>query len=213
MEINVKGQGKKSFKPDQIVFDINITNVYSKYEEALIKGEEIVLEFLNEMKQFDFNFEDFKTTNYQIRDEIGYRGSDHKKIGIRYSRGLKLKFDYDMEKMSKMVEVTSKLKNAPKINVRYSLKDKKSAEMELFADAYQNAKRQADLIAQSAGLKVVKCEKTSINEECVSYYSRTCSENAMLAKCSSSASEIMAQTYTPEDITVEQEIYCVFIAE
>ena len=40
MEINVKGQGEKSYKPDQILFDINISNVYSKYEEALVKGEE-----------------------------------------------------------------------------------------------------------------------------------------------------------------------------
>lgn len=212
MEINVKGEGAKSFKPDQIVFDINVSNVYSKYEEALIKGEESVLEFLNLMKDFGFEFEDFKTTNYQIRDEIEYKGNEHKKVGVRYSRGLNLKFDYDMSKMSKMVEATSKLKNAPKINVRYGLKDTKAAEMELFYDAYHNAKRQAELIASAAGLKVVRCEKTSIEDERRNYYSKTCySEKMCIA--SSSASENMAKTYTPEDIVVEQEIYCVFIAE
>ena len=115
--------------------------------------------------------------------------------------------------MTKMVEVLSKLKNAPRINVRYGLKDKKSAEMELLSDAYKNAKRQADLLAQAAGLKVVKCAKTSINEIDGSYYSRTCYDGAKYCKASSSASENMAQTYTPEDILVEQEIYCVFIAE
>ena len=213
MEINVKGLGEKTFNPDQIVFDINISNIYSNYEEALAKGEESVLGVLKEMKQFGFSFEDFKTVNYQIRDEIEYKGNEHKKIGVRYTRGLNLKFDYDIVKMTKMVEVLSKLKNAPRINVRYGLKDKKSAEMELLSDAYKNAKRQADLLAQAAGLKVVKCAKTSINEIDGSYYSRTCYDGAKYCKASSSVSETMAQTYTPEDILVEQEIYCVFIAE
>lgn len=213
MEINVRGQGEKSFKPDQIVFEINISNVYSKYEEALTKGEESVLEFLNLMKDFGFNFENFKTVRYQIRDEVNYSDKERKKIGVRYSRELKLKFDYDIIKMSKIIETISKLKNAPNVNVRYGLKDRKTAEMELFTDAYQNAKRQADIIANAAGLKVVKCAKSSFENDCNSYYSETRYEKACMTKNYSSTSDIMAQTYIPEDIKVEQEIYCVFIAE
>lgn len=213
MEINVNGQGEKSFKPDQIMLNVNISNVYSNYEEALIKGEECVLEFLELMKQFGFSFEDFKTVNYQIRDEIEYKGNEHKKVGVRYTRGLNLKFDYDILKMSKMIEVSSKLKSAPKINVRYGLKNTKKAEMELFSDAYLNAKMQADIIASAAGLKVVKCAKTSISENSHNYYSKTSYEGEKMCKCSFSVSEIMAMTYIPEDIIVEQEIFCVFITE
>ena len=213
MEIKVKGQGEKRFKPDQIGFDVNISNVYSNYEEALAKGEESVLEFLNEMKAFGFDFEDFKTVNYQIRDEMVYKNNVYTKVGVRYTRGLNLKFDYDIAKMAKMVEVASKMENAPRINVRYGLKDVKTAEMELFADAYQNAKRQADLIAQAAGLKVVRCEKVNIDEDYGDYYSNTCYDGAMMSKSSSSAGENMAKTYTPDDICVEKEIFCVFIAE
>lgn len=215
MEINVMGQGEKSYKPDQIVFDINISNVYKNYEEALVKGEESVLEFLNEMKAFGFESQDFKTINYQIKDETEYKDNNYRKIGVRYIRSLTLKFDYDMKKMSEMVEISSKLKNAPRISVRYSLKDKKTAEMQLFTDAYQNAKKQADIIANAAGLKVVRCAKTSIGEEDNNYYSRTSYEcnDKIMCKSSASASEMMAQTYTPQDIVVEQQIFCVFIAE
>lgn len=215
MEINIIGQGEKRYKPDQIMFDINISNVYKNYEEALVKGEESVLEFLNEMKTFGFDFQDFKTVNYQIKDEIEYKDNNYRKIGVRYIRSLSLKFDYDIKKMSQMVEVSSKLKNAPKINVRYGLKDTKTAEMQLFTDAYQNAKKQADIIANAADLKVVKCAKTSLNKDNNNYFSRT-SYNGnveMLGKCSARASDIMEQTYTPQDIVVEQQIFCVFIAE
>lgn len=212
MEINVIGQGEKVYKPDQIVFDINISNVYKNYEEALVKGEESVLEFLNEMKAFGFEFQDFKTVNYIIKDETEYKNNVYRKIGTKYSRDLKLKFDYDMKKMSEMVEVASKLKNAPRINVRYGLKDSKTAEIQLFTDAYQNARKQADIIANAAGLKVVRCAKTSMEKESNNYYSRTNYASCeMLSKCS--ASEIMEQTYTPQDIVVDQEIFCVFIAE
>lgn len=215
MEINVIGQGEKSYKPDLIVLDINISNVYKNYEEALAKGEESVLEFLKEMKTFGFEFEDFKTTNYQIKDEMVYKNNEYKKIGVRYSRGLSLKFDYNIKKLSEIVEASSKLKNAPRINVRYGLKDTKTAEMQLFTDAFQNAKRQAEIIANSAGLKVVRCEKTSMEKENNHYYSKTSFnyEDRMMCKASSSASEIMETTYTPQDILVEQQIFCVFIAE
>ena len=215
MEINVIGQGEKSYKPDQIVFDINISNVYKNYEEALVKGEESVLEFLNEMKAFGFEFQNFKTVNYQIKDETEYKDNAYRKIGVRYIRGLTLKFDYDMKKMSEMIEASSKLKNAPRINVRYGLKDSKTAEMQLFTDAYQNAKKQADIIANAAGLKVVRCAKTSIGEENNNYFSRTSYDHndKMMSKCSAGASDIMERTYTPQDIVVEQEIFCVFIAE
>lgn len=213
MEINVIGQGEKVYKPDQIVFDVNISNVYKNYEEALVKGEESVLEFLNEMKAFGFEFQDFKTVDYRIKDETEYKNNVYKKIGTRYTRSLMLKFDYDMKKMSKMIEVASKLKNAPKIIVRYGLKDTKTAEIQLFTDAYKNAKKQADIIADAAGLKVVRCAKTSMEKENNNYYSRTNFASCeMMHKCSST-SEIMEQTYTPQDIIVEQEIFCVFIAE
>ena len=214
MEIYVRGEGEKSFQPDQIVFDIEISNVYSSYEVALIKGEESVLEFLNLMKGFGLNFEDFKTVRYQIRDEIDYSGKERKKTGVRYLRELKLKMDFDIVKMSKIIEASSKLKNAPKMSVRYGLKDTKTAERELYVDAYQNAKMQADIIASAGGLKVVKCAKSSFNNIENSFYSESRYESGCLEKrCCSSASDIMAQTYIPDDIVVEQEIYCVFIAE
>lgn len=213
MEINVVGNGEKIYQPDQIMFDINISGVYKNYEEALAKGEESVLAFLNEMRAFGFELKDFKTVSYQIRDEIIYKDGFNKKIGVRYSRNLNLKFDYDIKKMAEMIETASKLKNAPKINVRYCLKDTKTAEMQLFTDAYQNAKKQADIIANAAGLKVVRCAKTSINAEDNSYCSATFAGTDKMMKCSSTTSEVMTKTYTPQDIIVEQQLFCVFIAE
>ena len=116
--------------------------------------------------------------------------------------------------MSKIIEASSKLKNAPKMSVRYGLKDTKTAERELYVDAYQNAKIQADIIASAGGLKVVKCAKSSFKNIENSFYSESRYEYGCLEKrCCSSASDIMAQTYIPDDIVVEQEIYCVFIAE
>lgn len=212
MEINVMGQGEKSYKPNQIVLDINISNVYKNYEDALVKGEESVLEFLKKMQTFGFGLEDFKTVNYQIRDEILFKKDKREKVGVRYTRGLNLKFDYDIKRMSEIIETSSKLKNAPQIKIGYRYKDTKTAEMELFADAYQNAKNQADIIANAAGLKVVRCARTNIENENNDYYRRSCYEGVMTKECAS-ACDIMAQTYTPQDIVVTQQIFCVFVAE
>ena len=213
MEINVIGQGEKKFKPNQIVMCIRISNVYSNYQKALLNGEENVLEFLNEMKQFDLKIEDFKTVRYNIKDEVKYCNHENKKVGVRYDRELELILDFNIEKMSKIIEFSSKLKNAPNISIKYGLQDTRTAEMELFADAYSNAKRQADLIASAAGLKVVKCIKANVNDSCDNYYSSSGYQCAAMKEGCSRASEILAQTYIPEDIVVEQEIHCVFIAE
>lgn len=213
MEINVKGLGEKKYRPDQIVLNINITNVYENYEKAVNNGEESVLCFLNKMKQFDLTFEDFKTVRYNIKDELKYCGHQNKKVGVRYERVLQLIMDFNIQKMSNIIEVSSKIKNAPCIDIKYGLKDTRTAEMELFADAYFNAKKQADLIANAAGLTVVKCIKTNVEDTCDNYYRSASYQGAVMCESCSRASDIIAKTYFPEDIFVEQEIYCVFVAE
>lgn len=213
MEIYVSGEGSKSFKPDQIVLNINLSKVCKTNAQALLEGEQIVLNFLNLMQSFDFKKEDFKTVEYIVRDETKYENGKHIKIGVRYSRGLRLKFDFDIEKMSKILSKSAKLDDAPRIRVDYSLKDEKSAKAELFKDAYLDAKMQADMIADAAGLKIIKCLKASFSDDNEGFVARSCFERGIAKTSSYDVEELIAQTYTPNDITVRQNLYCVFVAE
>ena len=217
MEIEVLGYAEKGFKVDQMELDISISNIYANYEEALSRGEEVVLDFLTLMKQFGFSFEDFKTSVHKIQDELRYKGNDYKKIGVRYTRNLTLEFDYDILKMSKIIEMVSKLRYAPTIKVKYGLKDTMVAEKEVFAEAYQNAKWQAELIAASSGYKDIKCKSADVNECKRNYYSGSNGGLELLCRrrddSTSSSSENMSKTFYPEDIVLKQSIKCVFIAE
>lgn len=213
MEIYVSGAGEKSFKPDQIVMSINLSKVCKTNAQALLEGEQIVLNFLNLMQNFDFKKEDFKTIEYSVRDEVKYENGKSTKIGVRYSRGLRLKFDFDIEKMSKILSKSAKLDDAPRIRVDYALKDEKSAQAELFKDAYLDAKMQADMIADAAGLKVTKCLKASFSDDNEGFVTRASFERGMAKTSSYDVEELIAQTYTPNDITVKQNLYCVFVAE
>ena len=213
MEICVCGEGSKKFQPDQIILNISLTKVCKTNAQAMLEGEQVVLNFLNLMQNFDFKKEDFKTVEYIVRDETKYDNGKSTKIGVRYTRGLRFSFDFDIEKMSKILSKSSKLDDAPRIRIDYALKDEKTAKAELFKDAYLDAKLQADMIADASGLKVTKCLKASFSDDNEGFIARANFERGIAKTSSYDVEEMIAQTYTPNDITVRQNLYCIFEAE
>ena len=69
--------------------------------------------------------------------------------------------DYDMEKLSKLMEKTSAFDDAPAYRIDFAIKDEKSAEEELLKLAYKDAEMQAKFIASASGKELKDCVKVS----------------------------------------------------
>ena len=219
MDIVVMGKGKVNFKPDQIVINFDFNVKEKTYEQVLQQGTAGVEKYLNLLLSLGFKKEDFKTRSFRVSENREY--DNMKRIyvskGFVFNQSARIKFDYDMEKLSQLMEKTSAFDDAPAYRIDFAIKDEKSAEEELLKLAYKDAEMQAKFIASASGKELKDCVKVSFEpfDEKLTSESRLGSNEMMYcAKASARAVSDSIQTvFVPEDVVVEKEIYCLFVTK
>lgn len=218
MDIMVQGVGTKSFTPNLIVVSFSFRTLKKDYESALAEGVKNVENYLELLKKLGFDKKDVKTLSFRVAENRVYNESTRKydQDGFIFTQNAELKFDYDMKRMSKLMEETSKLKNAPSCNLDFSIKDSKQAEEDLIELAYKEAEFQAKAIAKASGKTLKECVKVSFKpfEAEITSRSRYDADYACKAKmCASSAAESIQNIFVPEDVELSHSLYCLFVAE
>lgn len=219
MEIIVQGIGEKNFKPNQVVLNFDFRTNSTNYNSALELGVKNVAEYLELLISMGFAKEDFKTQSFRVSEDRHYDEETRKyvKDGFVFSQCAKLMFDFDMTKLSILMEKTATLKNPPIYRIVFNVKDDKKATEELLGLAYENALFQATAIAKASGTAIVKCNRISFapfdaSDNC----SNSMLDGAVMRKascCSDRTSETIQNTFIPEDVELSTSVFCEFYAE
>ena len=222
MDIMVEGRAKRTYKADEVEIRFEFKTTRVTYEMAVEDGSKNVESFINDvLLKMDFSKEDMKTQSFRVYEEINYNYQLQKeeKLGFTYSQCAILKFDYSIEKVAEMISKVCKISNPPKYFLNFSLKDKESAKNEVLADAYLNAKKKAQVIANVAELSLKSCVKTDFKPFTEKVISNTNLEApAILGKAYSVEQANMVKgsiqtSFTPQDIEISETIYCLWLAE
>jgi len=218
VEIIVEGKGTNFFTANQVILNLNFITKGSTYEDVLDSGSKSVELFVNKiLEKNKFTSSDMKTRNFVIREETKYNEITRKyeTDGYSYNQNAVLKFDYDKEKMTKIMEEISKLDNPPLYQINFGIEDEKECRRNILKDAYIDALNQAKAIADAAGLKLNQCVKVDFKPFTTSYISQTnFSSDMMYAKSMNiSASDAINKTFTPEDIELTETLYCLWTTE
>ena len=218
MEIIVEGLGCKYFTPNQIILNFNFVTKGQSYEEVLKKGSSNVELFINGiLLQSGFSKNDLKTRNFIIKEETKYNNETNKyePNGFSYNQHALLKFDYNKDRLSELMENIATLTNPPTYQINFGLKDEKIAKKEVLKYAYQDAEEQAIIIADAAGKTLKRCIKVDFKPFDTTYISESNLDYSLTtdAKTIRTVSEVISNTFTPEDIKVTENLYCLWIAE
>lgn len=221
MDIVVQGKACKCYKPDEVTIKLEFYTNEKTYEDALKKGTAEVKLFINEvLEKMSFDKEDLKTTSLKIYEEkkFDYNKQEEIKLGFSYKQNAILKFDYDIEKISDFIERMSKLENNPNYTFEFNLKNEDECKAEVMKLAYLNAKLKAENIALATEKNIKECLKidykpfaenviagSRLEENNLVYKSMKINEN--------SVQDTIKNIFTPEDICVTEEIYCLWLAE
>ena len=195
---------------------ISFTTKGFSYEEVLNSGVKNVQSFVdNILIPNGFYKEDMKTRNFVIREETKYNNitKDYDPDGYSYNQYARIKYDYDLEKMAKMMEEISKMENAPKCIVNFGIKDEKSCKKLILADAYKDAKEQAEAIADAAGKTLKQCVKVDFKPLSTGFFSQTVFNSDTMYEEEMKTDISIVNTFTPEDIELSETLYCVWHAE
>jgi hypothetical protein len=206
--ITVKGMGNVSVKPNLIVITMDLKSHKYEYEETMELATKSVVELQKTIKSAGFEKKDLKTTKFNVSTHFeSYRdkNNDYKNKfdGYICEQGLKLEFDFDTEVMSKVLTAIAKSPVNPRLNIRFSVKDKAAVSEELLISATDNAKKKAEVLAKASGVSLGNLFSIDYNWGELHLYSPTIyvMEDRLMAESSSLAPDI-----EPDDIDVSDTV-------
>ena len=126
MDIMVQGDGRKFYKPDEVLLSINFFVNDKAYEKVLEKGTKSVEIFIEKiLKKLNVDKDNLKTRNFRISQNTHFDYQTKKQIdcGYNYSQSATLKIDYNMEKIAGFIDEVAQLDNPPKYNMTFSIKE------------------------------------------------------------------------------------------
>lgn len=218
MEIIVEGRGIDYISPDQVIINFNFVSYGKNYNEVLEIGCKNVIYFINDvLVKNNFKDDDLKTRNFVIREETKYNEDTRKYDvdGYSFNQNAVLKFDYDKDKLSFIVDSISKLDEFVKYQINFGIKNEKKHKKKIVKIAYNDALEQAKAISLAAGVNLGECVKVSFEPFTNSFISDSKLNTEFVhAKCSNlEVNNILAKTFTPEDIELNCHLYCLWYAE
>ena len=218
MEIIVQGKGTEFFTPNEVILNIGFNTKGQSYEEVLSEGVKNVQKFVNELLlQNGFTTDDMKTRNFVVREDQKYDETTRTYLfdGFSFNQNATLKFDYNKERMAKIMEDLSKLDNAPTCHINFGVKDAKECKRKILSKAYKEAELQAQAIAEAAGKSLKQCVKVDFKPFTTDYVSQTNFDSDMMYDKGArlGAAPAIINTFTPEDIELSETLYCLWITE
>lgn len=222
MEISVQGKATSFYTPNQVILNLRFVTKEQSYEEALASGSANVLGFINTiLLKYGFQKEDMKTNTFYIQEEKKYDDdtNTYKLIGYIYHQNATLKFEYDKEKLSSIMEDISKMAQPPFFEVNFTIKDLEKCKKDNLTKAYKDAEMQAFIIAQAAGTTLKQCIKTDFKPFTTDYISNGYNSEILYKSKdlygldTTNVSDTINTVFTPEDVMISETLYCLWVTE
>ena len=158
--LRVTGETSIFVRPDLIIFNLRASKVCKGYEEAVRKSSELTVKIKDLVEKSGFDRKELKTDSLSVEPEYEYKekeDSERKRIlvGYRYRHDSFIEFDNDNEVLGKLIYEVSKSGLDVEFFVKYDLKDKVKYKEEALEKAVEQAKRKADIIAKTSGVKLL----------------------------------------------------------
>lgn len=176
--ITVKGTGSVRVKPDLIIITMNLESHKYEYNNTMEVAADSIKTLQDAIQVAGFNKKDLKTTSLNIRTHYeNYRDENNnyknKFNGYVCEQGLKLEFDFNTEVMSKVITAIGKSSVDPRLDIRFSVKDKAAVNEELLISATENAKQKADILTKASGVTLGNLISIDYNWDELNLYSQT----------------------------------------
>ena len=193
--ITVKGVSNISVKPDLIIITMNVVSEKYDYDEAMELATESIESLENAIEKIGLNKKDLKTTNFNVTTNYESYYDENNKYkskfkGYKVEQDLKLEIDLDMKLLSTVLTAITKSNVNPRLNIRFSVKDKEAVNEELLIKATENARRKAEILTKASKATLVRLVSINYNWGEISIYSDT--SYAMESK-----SVLMDASYAP----------------
>lgn len=176
--ITVKGMGKVTVKPDQVMIRMNFEAKDKSYERAMSLAAGQVADLKRAFIDAGFEKDALKTTDFNIRtdyDHVKDRNQNYISVfaGYECSHSAKLMFDWKTELLAAALDAIAKSMVNPTINIDFTVKNAAAVNEMILQDATQNARRKAEVLCTAAGVKLGQLLDINYNWGEIELYAQT----------------------------------------
>lgn len=175
--ITVKGTGKASLPPDYIEIPLYLESRDERYEQAIELASQKLEELQQCLEGIGFKKEDLKTSSFtvdtdyeQVKDEEGNYVRVFRGYIVRHH--LSIGFDFNTEKLGEVIQTISDCPAHPEFSIQYQLKNETALTSLILEDAVKQATRQANVLAQAAGVTLGPIQAIEYDWSTISYQPR-----------------------------------------
>lgn len=157
--ITVKGVGAVSVKPNLMVVSMVLNSKDMDYEKSISLATNQVEELRSALVNVGFKKVDLKTLDFDIHvaeKRVRDKEGDYKYVfdGYECRHRLKLEFDLDTKVLGKALSAIATCSATPNISIDFSVKDSNAVSAEILKKATQNAIQKAEILCESANVKL-----------------------------------------------------------
>ena len=159
--ITVDGVGRLNIPPDLVILYTTLETRETKYSNAIHLAQEKEDELREAIARAGFDPEDLKTASFRvepIKDEKKDRFGTKSQVvgGFACYHLFKLMFEFDQDRLSKVISQITRSELKPNFSVKYSVQRANFVKDELMRDAMANAQHKAFIFADAADCKLGK---------------------------------------------------------
>ncbi len=207
------GKGNISVKPDVTILTMVLSRIDESYDGVVkaATGDVRILKSL--IEELGLDRDSLKTIHFDVDQEYESYRDDHdgyrkRFIGYRCRQTVRFTFPSDNRMLGKALHMISKSGLDPDLRISYTNSDPEGAKMLLIAEAIQDSKAKANVIAEAAGVVLGEIETIDYSWSTIRFESDVMC-NADMCMMSSSTDSLDVD-FTPEDIERSDEITIVW---
>lgn len=209
--ITIKGKGKAIRNPDLVICRISATTLEEQYDDSVVAMNKLVDDIKISLKENGFNDGDLKTVSFDINQRYGHvkkgiinKEYQQKFLGFLIEHELKLEFDLDNVKITNLVNCLKKFSDNIEFRLVFSVKDKEGMKKDVLINATENARFNAEILAEASSVKLGKLIKIDYGWVDVNFESDTNLYNNMLSH--SDTVDYSMMNINPEEIEISDNV-------
>lgn len=176
--ITVTGRGSLRVEPDVTRLELTLKSIHDTYEDAYAQGKSNADKLGEIMKEVALPHSLPKTTQFDIDketqreyDKFGNYKSD-KFIGFVLDHRVKIDLGMDKVLLNKVIKLIGRSLKQAEINIGYTVKDPRPAQLKMLERAVKDAKEKAAIMAKACGCSLGLVKEIDYSVQEVHIYSK-----------------------------------------
>ncbi len=152
--IRVRGSAKVSAAPDWVVIFFDIESRQYSYAECMAQLNQQTENLRSELQKVGLEKESLKTTQFNISTNFEWLKDKHVFRGYKAKHDLNVEFPFNKEYLNQVLYVLGRTESEASFSILFKVKDPEPFRQQALAEAVQNCRQKAEVLADAAGVKL-----------------------------------------------------------